>query len=62
MFLKLKLRSTGETVLINADQIKYLFPERSELTIVYLVGESKQCVEVREAPDVIWKMLAGGQK
>jgi hypothetical protein len=64
MFLKLKLRSTAETILVNADQIKYLYPERAEITLIYLVGESKQCVEVRESPDTIWKMMAktGDQK
>ena len=64
MFLKLKLSSTAETVLINADQIKYLYPERSELTVICLVGESKQCVDVLESPDTIWKMMTktGDQK
>jgi len=61
MFLKLRLRSTGEAVVINADQIKYLFPEREELTMVYLVGDTKFCVEVRESPEAIWKMLAKAQ-
>lgn len=58
MFLKLRLRSTGEDVIINAGQIKYVFPQDRGVTMVYLVGESKQCVEVRETPIAIWKMLA----
>lgn len=59
MFLKLKLQSTGEEVIVNADQIKYLFPV-SGATVIYLIGESKQCVEVREAPYSIWKQLVAG--
>jgi hypothetical protein len=61
MFLKLKLRSTGEAIVVNADQIKYLYPEHEDLTLVYLVGDTKFCVEVRESPETIWKMLAAGQ-
>ena len=57
MFLKLHLRSTNETVVVNADQIKYMFPECEDLTMVYLVGDTKFCIEVREHPDAIWKML-----
>jgi hypothetical protein len=61
MFIRLKLHSTSEAIVINADQIKYLYPERDNLTMVYLVGDTKFCVEVRESPETIWKMLAAGQ-
>ena len=62
MFLKLRLRSTGEDVVVNMNQVRYLYPEQGGVTTIKLSGEHDRYLEVKETPAASWKMIEAAER